>query len=210
MKKLIAPLLIAGCAQYACADGLKSLENFMKTVQGGRAEFIQDVTSPPKDGQPPRTKHSSGTFEFQRPGRFRFVYRKPFEQTIVADGKTLWLYDADLNQVTQRKQADALGNTPAAIIAAKPDVQSLQADFTLQALPDKDGLEWVQATPKNKEGELQSVKVGFKGDALTTLDILDGFGQRSVLQFSQTQTNPSFPPNAFEFKPPAGADVVKQ
>ena len=134
-KKIATAILIAASAQLASADGLKSLESFMKDSQTGRADFSQVVTSPPKDGQVARTKTSSGTFEFQRPGRFRFVYKKPFEQTIVADGQTLWLYDADLNQVTQRAQAQALGSTPAALLASAPDLSALRADFTLEAAP---------------------------------------------------------------------------
>ncbi|EER59873.1 outer membrane lipoprotein carrier protein LolA [Acidovorax delafieldii 2AN] len=210
MKKLIAAILIATSAQLASADGLKSLESFMKGVHTGRAEFTQVVTSPPKDGQAARTKTSSGTFEFQRPGRFKFVYKKPFEQTIVADGQTLWLYDADLNQVTQRSQAKALGSTPAALLASTPDLSALRADFTLEAAPDQDGLQWVLARPKAKEGQLQSVRVGFAGEQLAALDILDSFGQRSAIRFTGMQTNATLPPATFQFQPPQGADVMRQ
>lgn len=210
MKKLIATILIATGAQLASADGLKSLESFMKGVHTGRAEFTQVVTSPPKDGQAARTKTSSGTFEFQRPGRFKFVYKKPFEQTIVADGQTLWLYDADLNQVTQRSQAKALGSTPAALLASTPDLSALRADFTLEAAPDQDGLQWVLARPKAKEGQLQSVRVGFAGEQLAALDILDSFGQRSAIRFTGMQTNATLPPATFQFQPPQGADVMRQ
>ena len=143
MKRLLATVLIAGCASAAWANGLESLESFVRNVRSGRAEFTQVVTSPAKDGQAARSKTSSGTFEFSRPSRFRFFYKTPFEQTIVADGQTLWLYDADLNQVTARKQSAALGSTPAALIAAAPDLRALQADFTLAAAPEKDGLDWV-------------------------------------------------------------------
>ena len=104
---------------------------------------MTNVTAPSKDGQPSRVKTSTGTFEFQRPGKFRFDYKKPFVQSIVADGESLWLYDADLNQVTQRKQAQALGSTPAALIAAAPDLRALQTDFTLEGAPERDGLQWV-------------------------------------------------------------------
>ena len=147
----------------AGAGGLESLEIFVKTVKTGRADFTQVVTAPAKDGQTPRAKTSSGTFEFARPNRFSFIYKKPFEQSIVADGQTLWLYDVDLNQVTARKQAQVLGSTPAALIAAAPDLRALQADFTLADAPDKDGLQWVAATPKSKDGQLQSRRVGFAG-----------------------------------------------
>ncbi|GKS74363.1 outer membrane lipoprotein chaperone LolA [Acidovorax sp. SUPP950] len=210
MKKIILTALIAAAAQCASADGLKSLESFMKGAAAGRADFTQTVTAPPKDGEAARTKTSSGTFEFQRPGRFRFTYQKPFEQTIVADGKTLWLYDADLNQVTQRAQAQALGTTPAALLASAPDLQALRADFTLESQPEQDGLQWVLATPKAKDGQLKSVRVGFQGERLAALDILDSFGQRSAIRFTNVQSSASLPASTFDFKPPAGADVVKQ
>lgn len=210
MKQLIATILIASSAQLASADGLQSLEAFMSGTQAGRAEFTQVVTSPARDGKAERSKTSTGTFEFQRPGRFKFVYLKPFEQTIVADGKTLWLYDVDLNQVTQRAQAQALGTTPAALLTSAPDLKALRADFTLESAPAQDGLEWVLATPKAKDGQLQSVRVGFEGNQLAALDILDSFGQRSLIRFNGLQANPALPATAFQFKPPAGADVVRQ
>jgi outer membrane lipoprotein carrier protein len=206
----IATFLIAYCALSAWAGGIESLETFVKTVKTGRADFSQAVTSPGKDGLPARTKTSRGTFEFSRPNRFKFVYTKPFEQTIVADGQTLWLYDADLNQVTSRKQAAALGATPAALIAAAPDLKALQADFALSAAPEKEGLEWVQATPKARDGSLQNVRVGFRSGELSVLEILDSFGQKSVMTFTGFVANAPLDSAAFQFKPPAGADVIRQ
>ncbi len=209
-------LLVASPFLTLCAwaNGMESLEAFVKTVGSARAEFAQVVTAPAKEGQAARTKKSSGTFEFSRPNRFRFVYRKPFEQTIVADGQTLWLYDADLNQVTARKQALALGATPAALIAAAPDLRVLQAEFSLESAPAKDGLQWVMATPKAKDGQLQSVRVGFRSQdatvALAALEILDNFGQRSVLTFTNMEVNPALPASTFVFKPPAGSDTIRQ
>ena len=197
-------------ASVAWADGLDSLQAFIEHTRSGRADFTQTVTAPTRDGKPGRVKTSSGAFEFQRPGKFRFDYQKPFVQTIVADGKTLWLYDADLNQVTERGQAQVLGQTPAALIAEASNLNALKGDFTLSAEPVRDGLQWVKAVPKAKDGPLQQVQVGFDGDKLAALEILDSFGQRSVLKFGSMQLNPSLPASAFEFKPPAGADVLKQ
>jgi outer membrane lipoprotein carrier protein len=214
MMKQFAILCIAACAGMAWAGGLESLEVFVRTVKTGRADFTQVVTSPPKDGQAPRIKTSSGTFEFSRPNRFKFIYTKPFEQSIVADGQTLWLYDTDLNQVTARKQSQVLGSTPAALIAAAPDLRALQADFTLADAPDKDGLQWVAATPKSKDGQLQTVRVGFRAGDKTTelaaLEILDSFGQHSLLSFKRFEVNPALPGSSFQFKTPAGADVIRQ
>ncbi|WP_029525651.1 outer membrane lipoprotein chaperone LolA [Polaromonas glacialis] len=214
MKRFFATFLIATSAGAACANGLESLETFVKTVSSGRADFTQVVTAPAREGQTARSKTSSGTFEFSRPNRFKFLYQKPFEQSIVADGQTLWLYDADLNQVTARKQSAVLGSTPAALIAAAPDLRALQADFTLAAAPEKDGLEWVVATPKTKDGQLQAVRVGFRAGekpaGLAALEILDSFGQRSVLSFSKVEVNPALPKDAFQFITPKGADVIRQ
>ncbi len=218
MMKRIAIIYIAACASATWAGGLESLEVFVKTVKTGRADFTQVVTAPAKEGQAPRAKTSSGTFEFSRPNRFKFIYKKPFEQSIVADGQTLWLFDADLNQVTARQQALTLGSTPAALIAAAPDLRALQADFTLADAPDKDGLQWVAATPKTKDGQLQAVRVGFRASdpaadktgGLAALEILDSFGQRSLLTFNRFEVNPALPGNSFQFKPPVGADVIRQ
>ena len=215
MKKLdFAIVLVAACAGSVWAGGLESLELFVSTVKTGRAEFTQVVSAPPKEGQSPRVKTSSGTFEFSRPNRFKFIYLKPFAQSIVADGQTLWLFDVDLNQATARKQSQVLGSTPAALIAAAPDLKALQADFTLADAPDKDGLQWVAATPKSKEGQLDTVRVGFratgKNAELAALEILDSFGQRSLLTFNKVEVNPTLGPDAFQFKPPAGTDVIRQ
>ena len=215
-KKMRAGLLAlatfsAAALAPAWAGGLDSLEAFVKKVRTGRAQFTQTVTPPAKEGEgAPRARVTSGSFEFQRPGRFKFDYKKPFAQLIVADGESLWLYDADLNQVTQRAQSQALGSTPAALLASAPDLAALRADFTLESAPAQDGLEWVQATPKAKDGQLKSVRVGFQGEGLAALDILDSFGQRSLIRFTGMQLNPVLPAGTFQFKPPAGADVLRQ
>jgi outer membrane lipoprotein carrier protein len=210
LKKSLVALGIMTAVTATWAGGMESLEAFVKNVKSGRADFTQTVTAPAREGQPSRAKVSTGTFEFQRPGQFKFDYKKPFAQSIVADGQTLWLYDADLNQVTQRAQAQALGSTPAALIAAAPDLRALQSEFTLEAAPERDGLQWVKATPKAKDGQLQGIQVGFQGEALAALEIQDSFGQRSVLKFSKVEVNPVLGASTFAFKAPAGADVLKQ
>ena len=214
MKVLQGALLAwAVSSSAAQANGLEALEQFMRQAKTGRAQFTQVVTAPPKDGRAGRSKTSSGVFEFERPGRFRFSYQKPFAQTLVADGETLWMHDEDLNQVTARKQAQVLGSTPAAILTAGGDLKGLQADFVLQAEPEVEGLQWLRASPKSKEGQIQSVRAAFrltdKGPSLAQMEVLDSFGQRSVLTFTGYETNPVWANDHFQFKPPAGADVVR-
>ncbi|QEA11653.1 outer membrane lipoprotein chaperone LolA [Comamonas flocculans] len=210
MQRLFFTILIAACAGGAWAQGLKSLESFMQQARSGEAEFTQQVTAPARDGKTAPPKVSSGHFAFERPGRFRFDYAKPFVQTIVADGKTLWLYDADLNQVTERAQDQALGSTPAALLTSKPDLAELGKDFTLTEQPDADGLHWVLASPKAQDGQIASVRVGLKGEVLARLVIVDHFGLRSELRFSDFKLNAPLPAGSFRFTPPKGADVLRE
>jgi len=206
MKNLLVSTVLSiaalAASHAARADAVDSLKAFVRDIKTGRATFTQTVTSP--DGV--KKKNSSGSFEFQRPNQFRFAYTKPFEQVIVADGQKVWLYDADLNQVTVRKLTQALGATPAALLAGG----ALEKDFVLSALPARDGLEWAQALPKAKDGAFESVRVGFRAGQLAAVEITDSFGQRSLLQFGALQGNATLGADAFRFTPPAGADVIEQ
>jgi outer membrane lipoprotein carrier protein len=202
MKRTIAATLLIVAAAGARADAVDTLRDFVREVKTGRANFTQTVTAP--DGA--KKKESSGSFEFARPNRFRFAYTKPFEQTIVADGQKVWIYDADLNQVSTRKIAGAIGATPAALLAGG----NLERDFELSALPSADGLDWAQAKPRAKDSAFEMLKVGFKGRTLAAVEIVDGFGQRSLLQFSQWSANPALKPDSFRFVVPKGADVIEQ
>ncbi len=215
MRISISIALITTCLSFSAqASGLESLESFIKTVKSGRASFVQTATSPAKAGQVAQVKTSSGTFEFIRPNRFRFLYQKPFEQSIVADGQTVWLFDVDLNQVTARKQAQVMGSTPIALIASAPDLRALQAEFLIAEISSNDksseGLQWVLATPRSKDNALRSVRIGFKGNTLAVLEMEDSFGQQSVLRFSSLELNAGLDAAIFAFKPPAGADVIRQ
>jgi len=205
MKKCFHGLLAAVffvAAGAARADAADTLREFVREAKTGRADFTQTVTSP--DGA--KKKISSGTFEFSRPNRFRFSYLKPFAQDIVADGQKVWIYDADLNQASSRKMTQALGATPAALLAGG----SLERDFDLKSQPDRDGLSWVTALPKAKDGAFQSLQVGFRGKTLTAVEIVDSFGQRSLLQFNQMVTNAPVDAARFQFKLPTGADLIEQ
>jgi outer membrane lipoprotein carrier protein len=202
--RALAPfaLVLALAAQAAHADPVETLRAFVRDVKSGHAAFTQTVTSP--DGA--KKKTSSGSFDFARPNRFRFAYAKPFEQTIVGDGEKVWIYDADLNQVSVRKLGQALGATPAALLAGG----SLERDFDLSNLPAQGGLDWAEARPKAKDGAFQSVRVGFRGKELTALEIVDSFGQKSLLQFNGFAANGAIAAETFRFTAPAGADVIEQ
>lgn len=202
MTRFFAAAVLAAASFAARADAVATLKDFVSDVKSGRAAFTQTVVSP--DGA--KKKTSSGSFEFLRPNRFRFAYEKPFEQLIVADGYKVWVHDVELNQVTSRRLAQALGATPAVILAGG----SLDKDFMLEAQSPRDGLEWVKATPRATDSTFQAVHIGFKGRELAVIEIADNFGQRSLLQFSRFAANVPIAPERFRFTPPAGADVIEQ
>ena len=201
MKSSIAAALLL-VAAAAHADAVDTLRDFVQNVKTGSAAFSQTVIS--ADGA--KKKSSSGQFEFMRPNRFRFGYSKPFEQVIVADGEKVWIYDKDLNQASSRRIAQALGSTPAALLAGG----SLDKEFTLTPEGNRDGLEWALATPKAKDGPFQAMRVGFRGKELAAVEITDSFGQRTQLLFSDFKANPSLAAERFRFSVPAGADVIEQ
>jgi len=185
----------------AGAAAIDRLGEFVQATRSGRVAFEQVVTS--KSGRKP--ERASGSFAFSRPGKFRFTYLKPYQQVIVGDGEKLWFYDKDLNQVTVRKLGNALGATPAAILSGSND---LEKNFVLGDLPDRDGLEWLEAKPKAKDTSFETIRLGFSGANLAAMELHDTFGQITTLRFSQIERNPALPAELFRFAPPPGADVI--
>ena len=200
LRALTVAALSLACAS-AFATATDELRDFVRNVKSGKSTFTQTVASP--NG---KQKVSNGSFAFERPNRFRFVYEKPYAQTVVGDGTKVWIYDPDLNQASSRKVGDALANTPAALIVSN-DIDKV---FTLSNAPSKDGIDWVLATPKQAEGTVRSLKVGFKGHALAQLEIDDSFGQKSLIVFNGFEANAKLPSDTFVFVPPKGADVAEQ
>lgn len=181
---------------------LNTVRSFVRDVYSAQADFVQSVISPKNK----KIRVSKGTLAFVRPDHFRFTYTQPYEQTIVGDGSTVWIYEADLNQVTVRPMSQALSATPAALLSGR----GLDKEFELTAQPSADGLQWVRAVPRNKEGQFQSMLIGFMGPNLARLEVVDSFGQISKLQFANFKSNVTLPTSTFEFNPPAGAEVIRQ
>jgi len=185
----------------ANANGVDRLNQFMAATQSATGEFEQRIYG--RDRKV--VQESRGTLAFSRPGRFRWTYVKPYAQVIVGDGARVWVYDEDLNQVTVRKLDLALGATPAALLAGSNE--ALRA-FALKDEGTKDGLEWVEATPREKESNFERIRMGFGFSGLERMELLDSFGQTTDLRFTVFQRNPRVDPGLFRFTPPKGADVV--
>jgi outer membrane lipoprotein carrier protein len=193
-----AALLLALSAQAA---SLERYKEFLDGTRSARAQFDQKVYD--RNGK--LVQQSHGSFVFERPGRFRWVYDKPADQVIVGDGKRVWIYDPQLNQVTVRKLTAALGSTPAALLAGSSDVASA---FQLADAGAKDGLEWMEAKPREREAGFERVLMGFGANGLQAMELTDNFGQTTVLRFSKLERNPKVNPSEFRFSPPKGADVL--
>ncbi len=188
-------------AAPAHAGGIERLNQFMAGTQSATAEFEQRIQG--RDGKV--VQESRGTLALARPGKFRWTYVKPYPQVIVGDGTRVWVYDEDLRQVTVRKLDQALGATPAALLAGSNE--ALKA-FVLKDDGTKDGLEWVEATPRDKESNFERIRMGFGFSGLERMQLTDTFGQTTDLRFTGFQRNARIDPAQFRFVPPPGADVI--
>ena len=185
----------------AHAASIERLRQFVRDTQTARTPFTQTVTD--KNGRIVQTV--SGQFDLARPGRFRWSVEKPYKQLLVGDGQKVWVFDPDLNQVMVRNMGDALGASPAALLAGKQDVE---AAFSWKDQLAADGLDWLSATPLAKESTFSEIRLGFDTNGLVALELFDAFGQKSVVRFTAFERNPKLPPELFRFTPPKGADVI--
>jgi outer membrane lipoprotein carrier protein len=196
-----ALLLLVFFSATAQAAAIERFKTFARTTQSARANFEQNVVD--RAGKP--VQQAKGTFVFQRPGKFRWVYDKPADQVIVGDGERVWIHDRDLNQVTVRKLSRALGSTPAALLAGSAEVE---AAFELSEAGTRDGLEWLDAKPREREAGFERVRMGFGADGVQAMELVDHFGQTTKLRFTNLTRNPKVDPSEFRFTPPKGADVL--
>ena len=197
---LLLAVLLPGIAGASSVEALKSL---LEQTTTARARFAQMVL----DKNMKTLQQVTGTMQFSRPGKFRWEYDKPFEQTIVSDGKQLWLYDKDLNQVTIRRLDRALGSSPAALLAGSNEIEK---SYTLTSVGSQEGLDWLEAMPKTQDTAFEKVRLGFGKSGLEAMELRDQFGQITVIKFSTIERNAKIPQEAFRFTPPKGADVISE
>ena len=200
-KTLFAATLLAAFAAQAQAGAIDALKKFNDDADGISGSFTQTVRSKKK------TQTSSGSFKILRPGLFRWEYTKPYQQTIVGDGKTIWLYDVELKQVTKSDQNQAIGDSPAAILSNKT---ALDDSYSLNDDGSKNGVDYVLATPKKNNAGYQFIRIGFKGDTLAAMELKDSFGNQTSISFGGVNTNANLSRGAFTFTPPKGVDVLSQ
>ena len=188
-------------APVAEAGAIDKLHGFLDTTRTLRAEFAQIVVA--KNGKKPQ--QSTGVMMISRPGKFRWQIAKPYEQLLVGDGEKVWIYDADLRQVSVKKFDAALGSTPAALLVGG---NTLDKNFTLREAGERDGLEWLEALPKGSDSGFEKLRLGFSGNELKAMELFDNFGQTTALAFMHIERNVPIAPALFRFTPPAGVDVI--
>lgn len=200
---LVACALLLPAVVHAAA--LDQFKSFVASTQSARGEFSQQLVKI-ESGTTKMSTKSFGTFVFARPGKFIWTYQKPYEQLLQADGEKLYIYDKDLNQVTVKKLGNALGSSPAAILFGSND---LEKNFTLKEAGTKNGLEWLEATPKAKDTTFDHISIGLRNGVPEAMELRDSFGQDSLLTFTKFEKNPPLSANQFKFVIPKGADVFE-
>ena len=200
MRMGLALIFLLACVT-ARAASIDTLKAYLQQTTSGKARFAQIVV----DKNLKHLQQATGTMQFVRPGRFRWEYDKPYEQTIVGDGARLWIYDKDLNQVTVRKLDKALGGSPAALLSGSNEIDKV---YDLTNLGNQEGLDWLEAVPKSKENAFERIRLGFGQSGLEAMELRDQFGQTTVIKFAGVERNPRLAPDVFKFTPPKGADVI--
>ncbi|PIT60085.1 outer membrane lipoprotein carrier protein LolA [Snodgrassella alvi] len=201
LSRIVLSGIMAISSVLVSASGLDTLQKFNSDTDGISGQFTQTVHSKK------RTQTTSGTFSIQRPGLFRWEYTQPYKQTIVGDGKVVWLYDQDLAQVTKSTQNQTIGDSPAAILSNK---SALNANYSLSDDGNSDGVDYVRAIPKRSNTGYQNIRIGFRGDTLANMQLKDSFGNQTTITFSNINTHPQFNRGQFKFTPPKGVDVLTQ
>jgi outer membrane lipoprotein carrier protein len=201
IKHIVAAFVVALSPVLAsAADAPAQLRQFSAQVQSATGQFTQQ-----KIGAQGAAVQS-GDFSFQRPGKFKWAVKKPYEQLIVSDGQRVYQFDPDLAQVTERSVDSSIGASPAAILFGSG---SLDKAFEISARPGKDGLDWLRAKPRSADAGFTHVDIAFDRDLPVVLELLDSFGQTTRITLSNITANAKLPPDEFRFVPPPGTDVVK-
>ena len=197
MRVLIALVLtlLAGPLAAAAADPLERFYTDTRTLAG---RFTQTV----RDANGTVTEESRGSFAIERPGRFRWDYETPYEQTIVADGRELWVYEPDLDQATVRPIDEQTADAPGLLLSGARFPSEL-----FDVSHGKDG--WLTLTPRRKDSGLGDVRLQLAGGSVRTLELADGLGQTTRIAFEDTRRNTAIAPARFRFTPPPGIDVIR-
>jgi len=201
MRRFAVAIALTLASNHVIAATAETLKSYLRDTNSASAQFTQVVY----DRSMRKLQETSGTMHFSRPGKIRWSYEKPYEQLIVGDGQKLWVFDKDLNQVTVKAIAQAIGGSPASLLAGSNDIEK---DFRLSPAGLENGFDWLEAFPRAAESTFQKVRIGFGKSGLEAMDLTDAFGQLTIVRFTRIERNPKLSPDLFRFVPPKGADVI--
>ncbi len=203
MRWMLLWLVMGAGLSPACAvaDGYERLDRFFEKVTTFKASFIQVVL----DENLLALEETSGLLWIARPGRFRWDYESVHRQSIVADGEVLWLYDVELEQVTRRAQESAIGQTPAVLLSGG---QQYRKDYNVTILGRQGAVYWISLVPKFSDGSFAEIQLGFEGETLRLIQLLDELNQITRVTLANVVENEPIPDSVFRFVPPTGVDVI--
>lgn len=206
LKQLAVLAVFISFPLLARASAIEQFKNFLTNTKSALGEFAQVQIKQEAEGKMRMGTPAIGTFLFSKPGKFIWTYKKPYEQVLQADGKTLYIYDKDLNQVTTKKLGSALGASPAAILFGSTDIEK---NFRLSENGTRDGMEWMEATPKDRENTFQRINIGMRNNVPVAMELHDAMGQLSLIKFTKFEKNPALKADTFKFIMPKGADLFE-
>ncbi|MCW8933888.1 MAG: outer membrane lipoprotein chaperone LolA [Gammaproteobacteria bacterium] len=204
MLKKIFSITLLLCSFNIYAEPVSSqvkLEKFLDNTSSFSARFQQKLVD--KYGY--LLQQSAGSLNMQRPGKFRWDYILPYPQNIISNGKKIWMYDSELEQVNVRPYDQVLASSPVNLL---DNNQKLDIEFKVADMPKKDGQYWVKLIPRNMESDFKEMQVGLLDGKIKTMRFIDNFEQQTQIEFEQLVVNPQFEDSKFEFVTPAGTDVI--
>lgn len=196
---ILLPLIVASAQAEEGRERLDAYLDGFRTVKAGFEQIRYDETGSPQE-------IATGTMWLSRPGKFRWDYVTPYEQTIVADGERVWIYDKDLEQITVKNLTGAIGSTPSLLLGGDVD---LDAEFVVEDLGEANDMIWVALSPLDEDNEYATIRLAFDDAGLRVMELADGFGQTTRIRFADEERNPALDPNLFDFVPPEGVDVIE-
>ncbi len=200
VKTTALTLLLLSSSTLLAGTAVDKLRSFHKSVKSFQASFSQKVV----DGNKKLVQSGKGKVALLRPGKFRWDYSKPDKQLVVSNGKKIWIYDEELEQVTIKNLSKAMGQTPASVLSG---IGSLDKNFTLVDEGEVNGVFWVKLEPKKKDTQFKGIRLGF-AKTLKEMKLTDNIGQVTTITFSDLTINPNITASLFTFKIPKGVDVV--
>jgi len=185
-------------------EGYAALDKFLNGLQSLQSDFTQTV----QDSRDQVTEKTTGSLAIKRPGKFRWDYAKPHEQTIVCDGKRIWLFDPELEQVTIRNVDQTITGTPAMLLSGEGASNNLKANFNIDNAQRHEDMLIINLSPKRADADFKLVQLALKNSDLAAMSLTDKLGQTTLVEFKQFHRNVAIPDTQFTFIPPKGADVI--